>query len=179
MSDVYDDYEVGSITHFYRELRGGDRAAAEELWNRFFPRLMGLARKTLAGRPQRMADAEDAVISAFASFFQQAEDGGLSANMRRSNLWKLLGVMTVRKARKQAVRERTQKRGAGQVAGALKPVSTQDKLLSASCKSRPELSLPVRRCCRREVQSRPTPSRKALAGNRPSPHRHAGAPSRT
>jgi RNA polymerase sigma factor (sigma-70 family) len=106
---------AGSVTGFFGQLRQGDRAAAEELWRRYFPRLLGLARRMPGGFPSRAADAEDAVQSAMASFFQRAERGDFGDELDRDNLWGLLGTITVRKVRKQARRERAQKRGGGRV----------------------------------------------------------------
>jgi DNA-directed RNA polymerase specialized sigma24 family protein len=105
-----------SVTHFFDRLRGGDAAAAEPLWRHFFPRLTGLARKALAGRPQAAADADDAAQSAFATFCRRAAAGDFSAD-GRDDLWNLLGVLTVRKARRQVRRELADKRGGGRVVG--------------------------------------------------------------
>jgi RNA polymerase sigma factor (sigma-70 family) len=105
----------GSITQFFGQLRAGDAAAVRKLWDHFFPRLLGLARQTLAGLPQRAADADDAVQSAFASFWKRVERGELNAPLDRDDLWNLLGLITVRKSLKQARRERAQKRGGGRV----------------------------------------------------------------
>jgi RNA polymerase sigma factor (sigma-70 family) len=104
------------VTHFFNQLQTGEPAAAEALWERFFPRLVALARKTLAGRPQRVADADDAVQSAFASFCLRARAGEFAIGDRQ-DLWNLLGVITVNKARNQARREAAQKRGGGRVVG--------------------------------------------------------------
>src|SRR5437660_2036868 len=95
---------VGSVTLFFGQLRTGEPAAAEALWERFFPRLVALARKTLAGRPQRVADADDAAQSAFASFCLRVRAGEFAIR-DRTDLWNLLGVITVNKARMQARRE--------------------------------------------------------------------------
>jgi DNA-directed RNA polymerase specialized sigma24 family protein len=59
-----------------------------------------------------MADAEDAVQSAFASFCQHARAGDFEI-ADRSELWNLLGLITKRKARAQARREAAAKRGGG------------------------------------------------------------------
>lgn len=107
----------GSVTVLFAQFRAGAEGAAGELWNRFLPRLCGLARKTLAGHPQRIADAEDAVQSAFASFWIRAGRGDFPDVVDRQSLWNLLAAITVRKARKQVIREKTQKRGGGQVLG--------------------------------------------------------------
>src|SRR5438309_6706601 len=94
----------GSVTQFFGRLRTGDPAAAEALWERFFPRLVALARKALAGRPQRVADADDAAQSAFASFCLRVRAGEFEVR-GRDDLWNLLGVITARKARGQLRRE--------------------------------------------------------------------------
>lgn len=108
---------AGSVTHAFARLRAGDANAASRLWGHFFPRLVGLARHTLAGRPQQVADAEDAAVSAFAAFWHQASDGDFSEVMNRNDLWKLLGTVTVRKAMKQARKEIADRRGGGRVLG--------------------------------------------------------------
>ncbi len=107
----------GSITGFFERLRAGEAEAARRLWERFLPRLRRLAQMTLAGRPQRVADADDAMLSAFASFWQRAERGDLRGPFDRDDLWNLLGLITVRKALKQVRRERAEKRGGGRVRG--------------------------------------------------------------
>jgi DNA-directed RNA polymerase specialized sigma24 family protein len=104
---------AGSVTRFFRQLRDGDSAAANGLWERYFPRLVALARGTLARQPQRVSDAEDAAVSAFVSFWRRA--GDFTAVLNREDLWKLLGTITVRKALRQARRETTAKRGGGRV----------------------------------------------------------------
>ena|SRR5262245_31514529 len=98
-----------SVTRFFNQLRAGDPGAAEQLWARFFPRLIALARRTLAGRPQRVADADDAAQSAFASFCLRVKAGEFRV-ADRADLWNLLGVITARKARKQAARGRREAR---------------------------------------------------------------------
>src|SRR3954462_14065354 len=91
-----EDYDPsGSVTLFFGQLQKGDPGAAAALWERFFPRLVVLARKTLAGRPQRVADADDAVQSAFASFCVRVRAGEFQVR-DRDDLWNLLGVITAR-----------------------------------------------------------------------------------
>lgn len=114
MDNPTPDNDPGSVTRFFGLLRAGDPGAAEQLWARFFPRLVALARAALAGRPQRVADADDAAISAFASFCLRVQAGEFHV-ADRGALWNLLGVMTTRKARKQARREAADKRGGGHV----------------------------------------------------------------
>lgn len=108
---------TGSVTMLYQQLSAGDPLAAGQLWQRYFPRITAMARKTLAGRSQRAADADDAAQSAFINFWQQAARGQLGTQLDRDSLWNLLATITVRKALKQARREQAQKRGGGRVIG--------------------------------------------------------------
>ncbi|MGE0609942.1 MAG: ECF-type sigma factor [Pirellulales bacterium] len=107
--------EDGSVTHAFRQLRAGDAAAAGQLWQRYFPRLMALARQAVGNRAGPLVDAEDAVQSAFVSFWRGTQGGIFDAELNRDDLWNLLGVVTVRKALKLARREQAQKRGGGRV----------------------------------------------------------------
>jgi DNA-directed RNA polymerase specialized sigma24 family protein len=87
-----------SVTHWIDRLQTGDRLAAERLWGRYFHRLVGLARKKLADAPRRVADEEDVALSAFESFCQGAELGRFPDLTDREGLWRLLVVITARKA---------------------------------------------------------------------------------
>jgi len=108
---------AGSVTTWIEQLRAGDRAAAQRLWERYFPRLVGLARKRLQGLPRRAADEEDVALSALASFCRGAEQGRFPRLEDRDDLWALLVVITARKAIDLRQREGRQKRGAGRVGG--------------------------------------------------------------
>jgi DNA-directed RNA polymerase specialized sigma24 family protein len=88
----------GSVTHWLDQLKGGDDEAAQKLWERFFQRLVGLARKKLQGTPRRVADEEDVALSAFDSFCRNAEMGRFPLLLDRDSLWRLLVVLTSRKA---------------------------------------------------------------------------------
>jgi DNA-directed RNA polymerase specialized sigma24 family protein len=107
----------GSVTTWVEQLRAGNRAAAQQLWQRYFSRLVGLARGKLQGLRRGAADEEDVALSAFDSFFRAAEQGRFPQLDDRNNLWQLLVVITVRKAVDLRERETRQKRGGGKVAG--------------------------------------------------------------
>jgi DNA-directed RNA polymerase specialized sigma24 family protein len=102
-----------SVSQWLAQLKGGDAAAAQKLWERYFRRLVGLARLKLQGSPRRTADEEDVALSAFASFCQGAEQGRFPQLADRDNLWRLLVVLTARKARHQLRGEGRKKRGGG------------------------------------------------------------------
>ncbi len=88
----------GSVTCWITQLRAGDRAAADPLWQRYFERLVALARVRLLQSPRRAADEEDVALSAFHSFCQAAERGRFAKLDDREDLWRLLVALTTRKA---------------------------------------------------------------------------------
>jgi RNA polymerase sigma factor (sigma-70 family) len=101
----------GSVTGWLALLREGDPAAAQRLWERYFERLVGLARKKLQGAARRVADEEDVALSAFHSFCQSAERGRFPELSDRDGLWRLLMVITARKAAHLLRDQRRRKRG--------------------------------------------------------------------
>lgn len=105
-------------------LRDGNQDALDILWERYFPRLVRLARSTLYHLPHRTEDADDAAQSAFISFWNKAERDGLATLIDRNSLWSLLATITVRKARRVIRHENTQKRGAGQIVREIDLVGT-------------------------------------------------------
>jgi RNA polymerase sigma factor (sigma-70 family) len=108
---------TGSVTNWIEQLRAGDAAAAQRLWERYFSRLVGLARRKLQGLRRGAADEEDVVLSAFDSFYRGLEQGRFPQLDDRHNLWELLVVITVRKGIDLCQRETRQKRGGGKIAG--------------------------------------------------------------
>src|SRR5947209_18345668 len=88
----------GSVTRWIGQLKAGDHAAAQELWERYSLRLIRLARKKLQGVRRRVADEEDVALSAFDSFCRGAERGRFAQLRDRNNLWPLLVLITARKA---------------------------------------------------------------------------------
>lgn len=108
----------GSVSRWLGPLQAGEQAAAQELWERYFRRLVGLARKKLQGTKLAVADEEDVALSAFESFCRGAEAGRFSELTDRRNLWRLLVVLTARKAAHVLRDQVRQKRGGQAVASA-------------------------------------------------------------
>ena len=106
-----------SVSLWIDQLKAGDRQATENLWERYFRRLMGLARKRLEDRPRLGADAEDIALSAFDSFFRGAEAGKFPQLQDRDDLWHLLVTITARKAQHLIRDQSREKRGGGAVLG--------------------------------------------------------------
>ncbi|MFO0958352.1 MAG: ECF-type sigma factor [Isosphaeraceae bacterium] len=106
--------EVGSISRLLIDLKAGDPMAAQPLWERYYERLVRLARQRLRGRRKgAVEDEEDAALSAFESFFQGAADGRFPRLDDRQDLWRLLVVITARKVSGQVARQHAQRRGGG------------------------------------------------------------------
>jgi hypothetical protein len=106
----------GSITAWIDQLRAGDPAAAQPLWQGYFQRMVGLARQKLRGRLRTaMAGAEDVALSAFDSFCRGAEQGRFPQLADRDDLWRLLFVITERKAIDLVKHENAIRRGGGKV----------------------------------------------------------------
>jgi RNA polymerase sigma factor (sigma-70 family) len=108
----------GSVTRWLDQLKTGDEAAAQQLWERYFPQLVALARKKLHDAPRRVADEEDVALSAFDSFCRNAERGRFPQLNDRDSLWGLLMVITARKAAHLLRDESRLKRGGGETQGA-------------------------------------------------------------
>jgi len=106
-----------SVTHWIGELKTGHETAATELWNHFYVRLIGLARKKLRAAPKRVVDEEDVVVSAFETFFRRAKDGQFPRLDDRDDLWQVLVTITERKAINQLRNQARLKRGGGKVRG--------------------------------------------------------------
>jgi DNA-directed RNA polymerase specialized sigma24 family protein len=84
-------------------------------WNAYFARLIAVARSRLRAAPRAAADEEDVALSAFDSFCRGAEAGRFPRLDDRDDLWRVLFVITDRKAAGQARREGREKRGGGRV----------------------------------------------------------------
>ncbi len=107
----------GSVTQWLDLARAGDPQAVEQLWQRYFERLVGLARVKLRETPRGMADEEDVALSAFDSFCRGVGQGRFPSLQDRNNLWSLLMVITARKAGKLKRDETRQKRGGARTEG--------------------------------------------------------------
>lgn len=107
----------GSVTRWVTAAKGGDAAASQRLWERYHRQLVALARQKLQAGRRRAVDEEDVVQNAFHSFFQGVSRGRFPELNDRDNLWRLLVVITARKAFDQLAHERTQRQGCGQLQG--------------------------------------------------------------
>jgi RNA polymerase sigma-70 factor (ECF subfamily) len=89
-----------SFLDLMARLRGGDDAAAAQVFQRFAGQILELARQQLHDRIRRKLDPEDILQSVFRSFFLRQRDGRLDLE-NWDNLWGVLMVMTLRKCGRQ------------------------------------------------------------------------------
>lgn len=111
------DEFTGSVTQMIQNLKSGESEAAGEVWDRFFQRLVSLARRRLGNAPRRLADEEDVTLSVMETLIGGAAEGRFPKLTDRNELWKLLLVITRQKAVDQIRREMRDKRGGGDVRG--------------------------------------------------------------
>jgi DNA-directed RNA polymerase specialized sigma24 family protein len=105
----------GSITHWINLLQTGDPDAVRPLWERYFGQLVHRARAALRGKANLGADEEDVALSAFDSFCRSAQQGRFPNLADRDDLWRLLMVITARKAHRLLRDAARHKRGGGKV----------------------------------------------------------------
>ena len=108
------DESHGSVTYWIANLREGEQSAAQqELWDRYFRRIVSLARAKLGNLPRGPADEEDVAISAMHSLFDGVAQDRFPRLQDRNNLWSLLAKITARKAINEREKQFALKRGGG------------------------------------------------------------------
>ena len=98
-------------------VRAGNAQAAQYLWEKYYARLVHLATRKLQGTSRRVADEEDVALSALHSLCQGMQAGRFPNVNDRDDLWRLLVVITARKAADLANHNARQKRGGGGAGG--------------------------------------------------------------
>jgi DNA-directed RNA polymerase specialized sigma24 family protein len=156
--------EQGSVSHWLGLLQGGDAAAAQPLWERYFQRLVGLARRKLQGAARQVADEEDVALSAFDSFCRSAQGGRFPQLGDRDDLWRLLVLLTARKASHLRRDQGRQKRGGGVQQGEA-PGGTEAAALEEVLgrEPSPQFAAEVAEECRRLLAGLGDPDLEAVA----------------
>ncbi len=116
MSQLTDPID-GSVTIWLQSLRRGDDAAARQVWDRYFARVVALARRKFGTRPRRVSDEEDVAISVLATLVRRAKEGRFPDLNDQRALWCLLVAITQRKVAGVLRKEGRGKRGGGKVRG--------------------------------------------------------------
>ena len=148
----------GSVTHWLGLLRAGDRDAAGPLWQRYFRLLVLRARSALRGAPRRAADEEDVALSAFDSFCRGVDEGRFPRLDDRDDLWRVLVMLTARKAVDLRRHEGRQKRG-----GAIDADNEAVLAEVVGDEPTPEFAAEVADACRRLLARLDSPELEAVA----------------
>lgn len=70
-----EEQESLSVTAWLKALKKGDAAAAQELWQRYFTKLIDQAEARIRNCPQGSLEAEDIAVSVFESLWRGANEG--------------------------------------------------------------------------------------------------------
>lgn len=101
-----------SVTRWIGDLKDGQDAATQKIWERYFDRLVRVASRQLGAAPRRIADEEDVAVSVFDSLCKGAAAGRFDKLKDRDDLWRLLTAISGMKAVDQIRRQTAKKRGA-------------------------------------------------------------------
>jgi DNA-directed RNA polymerase specialized sigma24 family protein len=116
---------MGSISLWLEEVKDGNDDAARQLWTRYFPMLVAIARRRLGGIPCRLEDEEDIALSALNCFCRAADAGRLPDLNDRHGLWRLLCRITHQKT-VDVIRRATARGGDAVVWNLHNPVDNSD-----------------------------------------------------
>jgi len=97
---------AGSVTVYLDQLKVGDPAAVQRLWERYFHRLIQLAHAKLRTAPRLAGQDEDVALNALDSFFRAVERDRFPQLHNRNDLWQILVMLTLRKTYGLMRRER-------------------------------------------------------------------------
>jgi RNA polymerase sigma factor (sigma-70 family) len=127
------DNSTDSISEWLGRLKGGEVAAAQNLWDRYSEELLRVAKQRLGTSPRGIGDEEDVALSVFGSIFRGAAEGRFDHISTRDELWWLLLTITKRKTVDHIRRESAQKRHhhpdqSGRPPRAIRPDSAQISL---------------------------------------------------
>lgn len=109
--------QQNSVTRLIGELKAGDADAAAQLWERYFHRLVAVAKLKLGNFPVRGEDEEDVAASVFESLCKEDIAGRLDRVSNRDDLWRLLVTIAQHKATNVKRRGGALIRGGGAVRG--------------------------------------------------------------
>ena len=119
------------VTHWIDLVKGGDSAAANQIWQHYFDRLVRSVRGRLYGQNRAVSDEEDIVLSVFNSFYDAAQQGRFPDLSDRGDLWRLLLRMSARKVIDKRRHDQRQRRGGGVKHHSLDDVDHSDDVIEA------------------------------------------------
>jgi RNA polymerase sigma factor (sigma-70 family) len=111
------NFAAGSVTRWLGDLKAGDLAAAQPLFNRYFSQLIGLvgARLRSSQASRAVNDEEEVALSAIGSVDKGIGQGRFPRLDDRDDLWRLLVAVARRKVVDELRRQRRSKNGGGKL----------------------------------------------------------------
>jgi DNA-directed RNA polymerase specialized sigma24 family protein len=107
---------ITGVTTWLEMLKVGEQdEPTRRLWEAYFERLVRRAHTLLGTRCRTGGDAEDVALSAFGSFVEAVQNKRFPRLDDRTDLWRVLLMLTARKAGKHIRREHAPRRGGGKV----------------------------------------------------------------
>jgi len=94
------DQDIGSVSHWLRELKAGDDSAVDAIWTRYYQRVVDFAIRKMKINPDRAVDEEDIAQLTMHRFCLNAASGYYPNLDDRHQLWDLLVVFTLNRIRK-------------------------------------------------------------------------------
>ena len=157
-----------SVTVWFDGLKARDDQAIQRLWDRYFPRLLRVAARKLPVHARRDVDEEDVALSAFQTFCDRVGRGQFPQLNGRDDLWRLLVVITTRKAASILRQRACQKRGGGKLVGesALREgpdAAVEGLVLLLGREPSPELAVQLAEDFRRLTEALSTPTLRTVA----------------
>ncbi|MDO4557826.1 MAG: ECF-type sigma factor, partial [Planctomycetia bacterium] len=107
----------GDFGRWLERVAAGDEESIQRFWERYFERLLVVARRRYAGLPRRESDEEDVALSAMNSVLHGIRNGRFSGCDSATSLWKLLLTVTARKVCAEQRRFHAARRGGGRQRG--------------------------------------------------------------
>jgi hypothetical protein len=92
--------ETGSVSHWLKGLKTGDRSAVDAIWHRYYQRIVQFAIRKLKVNPDRAVDGEDIAQITMHRFCSCVASGRYPNLDDREQLWALLVVFTINRIRK-------------------------------------------------------------------------------
>lgn len=105
------------VSEWIRRVKAGDEGAAQLIWNRYAEQIVEVARRSFGNESRRVSDEEDVAMLALKSLLAGITSGRFPELDNREQLWRLLMVITTRKAAAVIEHNSRQKRGGGLVRG--------------------------------------------------------------
>ncbi len=105
------------VSEWIRRVKAGDDDAAQLIWNRYAEQIVEVARRSFGNESRRVSDEEDVAMLALKSLLSGITSGRFPELDNREQLWRLLMVITTRKAAAVIEHNSRQKRGGGLVRG--------------------------------------------------------------